>query len=168
MKAELIQEEFSKAWLYVMASSAGCTVEYPVRDINSVDAKIASDISGKMWTSGCSIEVQLKCTKNKLRVKDKDNLSYDLKIKNYDELRANSACPRILILLTVPEKRSDWVVAGLAQTTIKEAALWVSIAGMPPTKNKKTIAIDVPKKNVVTPAVVKKLIKQVADTGILS
>lgn len=51
--------------------------------------------------------MQLKCTHTDTG--DGDHLTYPLKLKNYDDLRAETIVPRILVVVSVPEDIDSWL-----------------------------------------------------------
>lgn len=73
--------------------------------------------------------------------------------------------PQILIIVTVPTQIEGYVnILDLQnETLVKSCAYWISLKGRQDTKNDKTITIDIPEKNVLTPDVLTKQIEDEAD-----
>lgn len=162
MNIEHIKEEYSKAWLYIMASCAGCTVEFPTKDINSVDATIKSDLKGVCGNP--VVDVQLKCTINNYTIIN-NNIIFNLKIKNYNELRSQSLAPKILILLIAPDNPDKWVKHNKDSSEIFKHAFWVSLLGEPDVKNQTSIKIKIPTQNIITVDLIKSMMIKVSNTG---
>lgn len=99
-------EQFSRAYALAVASVAGCAVEWPPVDIDSVDATLRWRTTTTAVRSP-ALDVQLKATYQDC-VGDA-HVTYDLAVKNYDELRAtNHLIQRILCVVVVPAVFEDW------------------------------------------------------------
>lgn len=137
------KEQFSNAYMRAVASVAGFACYKPEVDDDSVDWGLAAR-GGNGTTRSPKVEMQLKCCGRDI-VGDND-LSYPLKIKNYDELRfENYQVPRILVVVAVPEDIGDWLVHTEEQLAMKYCGYWVSLRGKPDTTNTATVAVKLPR-----------------------
>jgi hypothetical protein len=73
--------------------------------------------------------VQLKCTAR--GVLTTEQLTYQIKLKNYDDLRYNDyQVPRILVLVTVPNDVNSWLNQNHDQLVLCHCGYWLSLRGM--------------------------------------
>ncbi|MCP4695323.1 MAG: DUF4365 domain-containing protein [Gammaproteobacteria bacterium] len=123
-----------------VASAAGYQICRPEYDVDSIDGILISD-TGKRSMIG----FQVKATSVASHLKD-DHIVFPLKIKNYDELRIETANPRILIVLYMPEQHPDKSLEfSDSRLCMKQCAYWINLAKEPPTQNKKNITVYVPR-----------------------
>jgi len=128
MNESQMKEEFSNAYLRAVAAVAGFTCYKPEPDTDSVDWGIAA-VGGKGTTMSPKVELQLKCTGRDMM--DGDEIKYPLKMKNYDDLRAeNYQVPRILVVVMVPKESAEWLVHSEEQLAMRHCGYWVSLRGM--------------------------------------
>lgn len=156
------QEQFSNAYLKMVATLAECTLAKPEVDDDSVDFTIhAKGYSGQYEYP--RLDIQLKCFRNSPI--QSPNFSYSLKIKNYNDLRVTTVLvPRILIILVVPQDIKDWLEQSDQQTIVRHCAYWASIRGKPPTNNTETVTVSIPQVNRLTPNELRRLM-QIVATG---
>lgn len=153
------KEKFSDAYLQAVAAAAGYSLAKPNTDDDSIDwilqARNAENTSRRP-----RMEVQLKCSAQKII---KANiLRFPLELKNYNDLRdAHVFTPRILIVVTVPEAVEEWLLQNEQEMILRCCAYWVSLHGMPETENKKTVTIELPRNNILTPDALKQMMQQI-------
>lgn len=103
-----IEAELSLAYLQAVAAVETFAVDIPHVDSDSVDAVISG--KGKIDSASLRhsprIEVQLKASVN-AHPNGNGDIPFDLTLKNYDDLRADTLLPRLLILLVLPEEHTD-------------------------------------------------------------
>ncbi len=128
--------ELSFAYLWSLAAFAGFTCQPgPQPDRDSVDAIVKA--GGSMRPQ---IDVQLKATSSPRRLSD--GLHFQLRRKNYDDLRASRMCPIILVVLELPEDPSDWLDCDTERLVMRRCAWWASIAGDSATdRDSKTVVL---------------------------
>jgi hypothetical protein len=97
------------------------------------------------------IELQLKASCD---YDERDGaLKFRLKKKNYDELRpSNLMCPRLLIVLILPEDRQTWLSVDDEQLIARRCAFWCNLNGMPEITTE-TTTISIPVENRFNAAV---------------
>jgi hypothetical protein len=142
------KEQFSNAYLRAVASVAGYTCYKPEPDTDSVDWGIAA-VGGKGTTRSPRVEMQLKCTGRS--VMDVECVRFPLKIKNYDDLRAeNYQVPRILIVVAVPQDIKEWLLHSEEELAMRHCGYWVSLRGHGASTNSETVTVALPRKQQFT------------------
>jgi Domain of unknown function (DUF4365) len=118
-----VESALSLAYVQVVAAHSGYICgEPPGPDRDSVDAQIMA--GGAMRPK---LDIQLKATVNLKR--SDAGFSYPLKIKNYEDLRVETQTPRILVVLDLPEKKSDWIILSPDELILRKSAYWISLRG---------------------------------------
>jgi len=148
------KEQFSRAYILAIAAAAGINVYQLGVDDDSVDIGFATDKVAQRPR----LEAQLKCSA--VAREDKKSFQFDLRIKNYQELRVDSVIPRILILVVVPAELGDWMTLTTRQLTLKKAAYWVSLREAPETTNTASVTVSIPKKQLFDVETLRKLLKE--------
>lgn len=138
------QEAFSVAYVRAVAAVAGFRVqEGPLPDDDSVDLTVTARGPGGTIRSPC-LDLQLKCRLG--RPDDEPEWSYDLKAKNYDDLRhVDFMVPRILVVVAVPKEQQDWLYQDDEQLLMRHCAWWVSLRGLPRSENERTVRVRIPR-----------------------
>ena len=92
------------------------------------------------------LDLQLKASVRLARYGD--NLSYAVKLKNYDDLRIETQTPRLLVILDLPPEYDQWLNVSVEALIIRRAAYWFSLRGMTETKNETSVTISIPACNI--------------------
>jgi hypothetical protein len=129
-------EALSRAYICAVAAKAGYAVSVPDFDRDSIDLLIHA--GGGMRPQ---IGLQLKATKG--IPSNRANFKYALKIKNYNDLRARTQSPRLLVVLAMPKRTDDWLNHSPKRLILKRCAYWKSLFGEPDTENDTAINIDI-------------------------
>lgn len=162
MTDTIIMEELSKNFLLTLAAGSG----YMHSDISydygtDVTIRKANFALGRrrMFTSGKTLDIQIKAVSEKYVIGLNDNTSshikYDLEVKNYQDLidRANeggSIVPLILCVFIIPDDKSTWFSITPTELTIRKCAFWYNVPpGLTYPKNESQIRIKIPKDNLV-------------------
>lgn len=149
---EHMKEGLSRAYTIAVAHRAGFNYSKPEFDygmdgtISNVKIRENRRVSG-----GHSIDFQLKSTVN-YEVDNKNNcIVYDLEVKNYNDLVDDDVgTPRILILFTLPEDRTEWLNITPDATILKNCAWWCSLRGNSISDNNSKTRIKIPLNQVFT------------------
>jgi len=102
-----------------------------------------------------TVSFQLKATE-RWDVNGADHISYDLPVKNYNQLRQESITPQYLVLFTLPNEQDDWIKYRFEQddhkhvVEIRHMAYYLSLKGKPKINNQKTIRVNIPVINKLT------------------
>jgi hypothetical protein len=153
------KEQFSITYVRAIAAVAGYSIYRPEIDNDSVDLGIISrGGTGKIFSP--RVELQLKCTARD--VLEENCIKYPLILKNYHDLRINSLVPRILVVVLVPEKITDWIKQTEEELCLRYCAYWVSLRGMPDTTNTTNVTIKIPRSNQFTPDALQTIIQRIS------
>ena len=118
------QEALSRAYASAIAAGAGYATYVPNIDRDSVD--IGFMAGGQMRPN---IHAQLKATINLRR--SGEFFKFSLKKKNYDDLRAQTQIPRIVVVLALPKNETSWLNVSVAKLVMKHCAYWASLRREP-------------------------------------
>lgn len=155
------QEQFSNAYLHAVATVAGCTIATPGVDDDSIDFTIST----KEFSARPKLDVQIKCYIQDACI-GSNGFSYQLKMKNYDDLRITDILvPRILVVVVVPRTVTDWLSHSDEQTLMKFCGYWTSIRGKIDSANKQTVSVNLPQANRFTADSLRSLLQIVASGG---
>ena len=135
------EEALSRACVAVVVARAGYTLATPNFDRDGVDIQLGA--GGSMRPN---LDIQLKAT-IRLGEGGRDAFRYPLRRRNYDLLRVRSQVPRILVVLDLPEDKSQWVSISTEELVMKRCAYWADIADFPETTNTETITVTIKKQN---------------------
>ncbi|MFZ6643450.1 DUF4365 domain-containing protein [Undibacterium sp. TC4M20W] len=151
-----IEAELSYAYLHAVASIAGadCKSMSRLSDNRGLDAQLTA--WGPFPGGGDRLEVDLKIQLKATVSAPNDigsHFSYHLKdIKRYNDLRQKAySVPRVLVVLYLPKKKTDWLLASENDLSLKKCAYWVSLVGAKESSNKSGITVYLPKEQILTP-----------------
>lgn len=147
MHASAQKEQFSLAYVHAVASVAGYNLGQFHVDDDSVDVTLKTKgVVGSVRRP--HLNLQLKCTQH--LTGDADHWSFNLKRKNYDDLRYTDLhVPNVLVVMLVPDELCDWLVNGDEGMTLHRRAYWLSLKGrgaLPP--GQQSVTVHVPRRNV--------------------
>jgi hypothetical protein len=139
------KEQFSVAFVHAVASAAGVKIIRADVDDDSIDV-------GLERTGGCApkLDLQLKCTAD--AIPNTGDISFSLKLKNYEDLRRMTFAPRWLVVMFVPTDLLQWLeIPGHPNPTIlRRCAWWKSLAGEPDVDNTASVTVHLPRQNLFT------------------
>ena len=143
-----------------VGAAAGFVVNAHPPDYNSVDLGIsAPDLDGLYKDP--HLHIQAKCTST--QPTNTRWLTYDLRIKNYEDLRANNQIPMILVVMVVPLLRSEWLIHSPESLTLLRCAYWKSLKDFGPTNNTTTIRISLDRGNVFDIPSLQRIMNSIAE-----
>jgi len=110
------------------------------------------------------IDVQLKSFSRNALNKGEKGFSYELRKKNYDELRPeNPLVPRLLVVFLLPADKATWLSQGDKQVVLRHAAYYLSLCRMPERGDvQHTVTVEVPRKNLLSDRNLQRLMSQVS------
>lgn len=161
-----IKEKLSRIYLELLATKAGFKMLQPLED-HGVDVLLRQmfsiNIAGKQRyiDAGRLVGIQLKCTTESTVIISDEEIYYDLRVKNFNDLiwRKNNRIlfqgidvPLILILLILPEDTDKWAYLSKSKQKIifKGQAFWFypdEKAAI--SKNKSKVRIAISRKNQI-------------------
>lgn len=144
-------EDVSVAYVQAICAQNGYTMGPVARDNDGIDVTITCvgypDVGCKRISP--ALAVQLKASYGKFIQLASGDFSFALPVKNYNKLiLANRLIPAILVVLQMDQDENNWVIHHNDKLEIKKCAYWVNLKGLPPTKNKDSINVTIPKGNV--------------------
>ncbi len=151
------QEAVSRAYIHAIAARCGLGCSF--RDFDyGIDLTVhAIRRKGhRRVESGFNLDVQAKSTT--AAIITPSHLLYDMEVKAYDDLRdPEVGCPRVLVLLLLPEDESAWVEQTEDCLMLRKCAYWASLVGAGPTANAATIRVTIPRANIFSVAALNQL-----------
>jgi len=153
------EESLCFAHIYALAGVAGVNYRANRYDYG-IDGQFNPVVKrgNRMIQTGFPLDFQAKATVD-WNLKD-DHIVYDLEAKNYNDmaLRTPAESTLILILLCLPKSRSDWHGTTLDETVMRHCCYWYLVEG-DPTPNEYSKTIYIPRKNLLTPAILLELLE---------
>ena len=147
-----IKEEINLAYVVAVAAAKGFSTEITRVDNDSVDATVCCNgylIQGESTLYSPSIKLQLKATSHAHIIED--SIHFPLPIKNYNDLRAKTATPRLLVVLCLPEHSDEWVTHSTEELILKKCAYYLNLYGFPESENETSVTVKIPLDNVFSP-----------------
>ena len=141
MTPNMQMEQLSLAYVRAVAADVGYQVTRPEVDVDSVDGILMGSSGGRG-----RIDFQAKATTQD--VLSGNELRFPLPVKNYDDLRADTLTPRLLIVLLMPRERGEWLQHSLRELCLRRCAYWLSLEDCPSTSNSHTVTVSVPARNM--------------------
>jgi len=158
-----IESELSIAYVQAVSAKAGFATEFTRVDLDSVDVTVCG--KGKLSEDSIlhspKIDIQLKATKNK-NVNSDGSISFNLPLKNYNDLRANCLVPRILVVLFLHNDENHWLSHTVNELIIKECANWVSLKGFAESSNDGHKVVRIPSANIFSPQTIFELLNKIS------
>jgi len=131
-------EQLSRVYVQALAAGAGYTTATPSVDRDSIDIELHA--GGRKRPK---LDIQLKATAD-LGAAIENAYRFPLSVKNYNDLRADTMVPRILVILALPKSEDEWLAVKAEEMILRRCAYWRSLAGEPETENKSSIAVSIP------------------------
>ena len=136
-------EAASRAYVQALAAKTGYTTANTDFDRDGIDIEVKAG-----GTMRPAIGIQLKATIN---LGDANNgiFRFPLKVRNYDLLRMATQVPRILVVLSLPQARHQWIELSSEALSIRRCAYWASLLGQPQTTNATNVTVSIPQTNLL-------------------
>ena len=135
------KERFSLAHINAIAARAGYQMVEPPVDGDSIDGVLMGDFGRRP-----RIEFQAKATARD--VVHGNHIAFPLSIKNYNDLRADTLTPRILVVILLPDDESQWLAQTADETCLRYCGYWLSLANCPAVANTDNVTVHIPLVNV--------------------
>jgi hypothetical protein len=145
-----------------VAARAGYTCQVRTVDHDSVDVQIGAIgyVHHQAVVRSPQLAIQLKATSApRLGAK---HLTFPLKRKNYEDLRAPSLIPGVLVVLVLPKNPAEWIETSEECMISRRCAYWVSLVGMPETPNTRSVSVRLPRAQQFNVQQLQGLMQQVA------
>jgi hypothetical protein len=139
----LKESELSIAYAHALAVKGDFEFDLPRIDNDSVDVYISANgalLASDSVLHSPKIDIQLKATTN-WKISPDGNIAYDLKIKNYNDLRRRTVVPKILVLVCLPQNVDDWITCSPDELIVRKCAYWVSLLNKPAVDNATSVRV---------------------------
>ena len=157
-----IEAELSYAYLHAVAAFAGCECKVSGRlsDNHKIDADIRCfDDFGPDTMNNVTLQIQLKATRQQLD-ETSTTVAFDLDLETYNTLRFSpSESAQFLVLLRLPDERSQWLSCDPRALSLRRCAYWLSLHGAPASRNRTSQRVYFLKRNRLTPAALRALLE---------
>ena len=90
------------------------------------------------------------------------SLTFHLPVKNYNDLRAETINPRILIVVSLPSDEVDWLVQNEDQMVLRRCGYWVSLRGCADTSNLTSVTVELPRSQIFNSMQLQRMMAQAA------
>lgn len=163
-------EDLSVAYLSAIAAQASVDFESIRHDEDSVDCMLKKVVvleGGSQFRS--SLHVQLKSTSSKNLYSIGQNvITYQLKKKNYNDLRKRGTNEIILCLLILPEEsEKPWVECTDDELLLYGRMYWCSLRDKPDATQEDRVPVKLPKDQFLDPNTLDTLMNRVAGGDLL-
>lgn len=160
MTREDRQEALSLAYVHAVAAACGMTHSARAKDYG-IDLTLHEirHQAKRYDESGFGLDLQLKSTTS--AVETRAAFGFDLPVRAYDILRAETDQTRLLVVLLLPKDEAEWLRQTRSKLELRKAAYWLSLRGRPAVKNRSSVRVAVPKRNLFTPDAVRAIIEQI-------
>lgn len=169
MDIEKIKEDLSICYLKSISTINGIALDEIRHDEDSTDVLLKKTVlidEGRRFNS--QLRVQLKCTSSTTQYSMGDcEVTYKLKVKNYNDLCLHSTTPIILCLLVLPDNNNEWVSWSESELILRGKMFWFSLAGKKQSENKGTVSIKIPFENILNNSNIESLLIRTAKGEVL-
>lgn len=150
MTREDRQEALSLAYILAVAGVCGFTHSVRSKDYG-IDLSLHDVIrdAGRWGEGGEQLDLQVKSTT--VVARSGSHVGYDLDVRAYDRLRAESPVNRILALFVMPADDRQWLRVSPTRLELRTAVYWVSLRGRPAVANRRSVRVWVPTRQLFTP-----------------
>jgi Domain of unknown function (DUF4365) len=142
------QEALSRAYVQAIAGACGMGYSLPNPDYG-IDLTLEDIIirGQRRVPSGWKLDVQAKSTTQ--AAVEAAIVKYDLDVQAYEDLRDPEApCPRVLIVLVLPEDEAEWLAQTEGELILRRCAYWYSLRGRGQTTRRRKVRLSIPRANL--------------------
>src|SRR5690606_6618014 len=120
-------------------------------DSDSIDATIRYNglLDAESTIYSPEIKLQLKATSHPEIIGD--HIHFSLKKKNYDDLRARSCTPRLLVVLCLCDSPEEWLTHSDQELILKKCAYFLNLSDYPESSNSSSVTVKIPMNNLFSP-----------------
>lgn len=159
------KEQFSLAFIRAVTAVAGYNICRQEVDNDSIDIGVRGTRRDGGTRKAPQLDMQVKCTE--MDAGAGDACAYDLKLKNYDDLRLTEVhIPVILVIICVPQDVSRWIEDAPEQMALRRCAYWLSLRGAAQSENMKAQRVHVPRSQRFTVDALRQMMNRLGDGGL--
>lgn len=142
---------------------AGYAWSTPSVDDDSIDLTL-SERGGGGSVRSPKLDLQIKC--HAAETAAETYLTYNLKIKNYNDLREECLLvPKILVVVIVPEHVQDWTHYTESELALRRSGYWHTLRGARPVANTTTVAVRLPRSQPFNATQLRDIMQRIAAGG---
>jgi len=157
------KEELSKSYLNAICAYVGVAMEVQAHDDDSIDVMLKKKMTRNDGSAfEAQLGVQLKST-SKCLTESANAVSYELKAKNYNDLKALSTVQKLLFVLILPEEEKEWITHSVDELVIRRCMYWISLESYPNSDNTSSITVQIPKIQYLDAEALQRLMQDVAE-----
>ena len=138
------KERFSLAYIHAVAARAGYVLFEPKIDVDSVDGVLMS-------TTGKRPKIDFQAKATSQSILQREALIFPLPLKNFNDLRAETINPRVLIVVVLPDDEAEWLLQDEDQMILRHCGYWVSLRGAIETTNATSVSVRLPRSQIFEP-----------------
>jgi hypothetical protein len=156
------KQQLSVAYVHAVAARAGYSCQVQNVDLDSVDLIISGTarIHELSVIRSPRLAVQIKASSSlELQV---GHLMFPLPIKNYEDLRAETLIPALLVVLLLPKNTTQWLEITQECMISRRCAYWISLSGMPESQNRRTVSVRLPRSQQFTVDQLQSLMRRIS------
>lgn len=129
---------FSLAYIAAVAAKAGYEFVESQDDYDSIDGTLRASFGRRP-----RIDFQAKSTSREIL--GEEQITFPLSRKNYDDLRAETIAPRLLIIVLMPKSEDDWLAHSENELVLRHCGYWATLRGRPLVDNETSVTVYVPR-----------------------
>ncbi|MGW4892834.1 DUF4365 domain-containing protein [Kitasatospora sp. NPDC004240] len=131
-------ETLQVGYLHAVAAAAGCSLSQPFPD-NGIDWQVSHGSRTHLVDDEVTVKIQLKATQQVAPAPAGPHFSFTLDNAHLRKLaRERVAVPRILVVMLLPRRVDDWLLARPDALELRHCCYWVNLAGHPVTGRQRT------------------------------
>lgn len=159
------QQQFSLAFVRLVAAAAGFWIKSHETDYDGVDITIVSSADYEMWSCP-SLELQVKCTTRAELLKD-DHLLWRIESKSYSKLiKPRRFEPTYLGVLLVPPEVDAWLDHNEDRLLTRSRMYFESAVNLPMSSpGRRSTAVRLPRRNLFDVSALQAIMKHIGDGG---
>jgi hypothetical protein len=158
------KEDISISYISALCAYSGISYEIIRHDDNSTDGMLMKRFNfdtGMRFDA--QLRIQLKCTSSTSQYKDNGKeITYKLKVKNYNDLCTKATTPIILELLVLPEDDKQWINWSKDELLMKGCMYWAEFSEKADSSNVGTVSVKLNKNNVINSNTLLKMLEKIA------
>nr|WP_295872049.1 DUF4365 domain-containing protein [uncultured Chitinophaga sp.] len=157
------KEQLSIAYVKAIAAVNNFSCDITGTDMDSIDVTIRcnGNLAANSIIRSPEIQIQLKATEN-LTPNGSGMLPFPLPIKNYNDLRGNTLTPRLLVVLSLPANRANWLTHSINDLVLRNCSFWVNLKGQPESTNQTNVTVYLPYVQTFSPPTLNDLMIKVS------
>lgn len=154
----MVMEGLCRAYVQAIAARVGMLSSKPDPDFGIDLCLRAVQQDGTQYTdSGLQLDLQLRSTTRASITGDE--IRYDLDVRTYNLLRQSGMCPRILVVLVLPEDETQWLSQSPDEFVLRHCAYWFSLEGAAATSAAYSVRIGIPHSQIFSVQAVQDLLR---------